>query len=564
MRKPRKKEPNGEYNFWQPATDMMTGLVFVLMLIVALLGLYILNAYTGYEDATVGGRYDGNTSVKKYDQSQDEDNQNNTDDNNDHTDNRSGGGSGGNSREDTTDTTEEEKEQPVIISSGGGRGYGTGKDDGIKSAVFVELVDEETEQIIQDEGVQFELYESKGALQILNTYYPDKISYRKYETREDGTFYLPEKILKGDYYFHELTAPEGYDLAEDQDFTIDKLYDWSDPYVVKVPISPSKNIVKVQLKDKDSGASVGNAVYQLVAAEDIVTLDGTVRYKKGQTAGTITCDENGYGESDPVYLGNYTLKQTTIPEYYTGLNKSPAITVEKKTDKEVETQELSTEKTQLQLTLTDELETGTPIEGAVFTVTPEGDGGESVELKTDANGVAVMTDLEKETTYHITEKTSAENYLTDTKEYKVTVDSDGRINGKAKGELSLTNRMLRVSVSVKDRILNEEVAEVKVELYNSSDTLEKSWTTDGSVQNFVDLKEGSYYILLNGDKDRKYEFDVENVKEVQNWQLTVFTWKSGAAIAGGVAAVILILSVAVLILRKLLHRRKQKPASEDK
>lgn len=36
----RRKDQNGEYNYWQPATDMMTGLVFVLMLIVALLGLY--------------------------------------------------------------------------------------------------------------------------------------------------------------------------------------------------------------------------------------------------------------------------------------------------------------------------------------------------------------------------------------------------------------------------------------------------------------------------------------------------------------------------------------------
>lgn len=45
----RRKDQNGEYNYWQPATDMMTGLVFVLMLIVALLGLYLLSDYTGYK-----------------------------------------------------------------------------------------------------------------------------------------------------------------------------------------------------------------------------------------------------------------------------------------------------------------------------------------------------------------------------------------------------------------------------------------------------------------------------------------------------------------------------------
>lgn len=558
MRKPPKKEHNGDYNFWQPATDMMTGLVFVLMLIVAVLGLYILNAYTGYEDATVDKPYNGTTAVKKYNDDQNTD-QNNDDQNDDsHT---SGDGSGGDNQK---DEEEQQEQQQIITSGGGGRGYGTGKDDGIKSAVFVELVDEETDQIIQDEGVDFELYESKGALQILNTYYPDKISYRKYETREDGTFYLPEKILKGDYYLHELTAPEGYDVADDQDFTIDKIYDWSDPYVVKVPVSPSKNIIKVQLKDKDTNASVGNAVYKIVAAEDIVTLDGTVRYKKGQTAGTITCDENGYGESEPIYLGEYTLTQDVIPDYYTGLNKSPKVTVEKKTDKDVETQELSTEKTKLELKLTDELQTGTPIEGAVFTVTSEGDSGIATELKTDENGLAIMTDLEKETTYHIEEKTPAENYLRDTKEYTITVDSDGRINKKAKGELAVTNRMLRVSVRIEDKVLRKAVSGVKADLYSNDGNLVETWTTGENEQSFNGLKEGSYYILLNDNKDNRYKFEVKNVKEIQNWQITIFTWKSGVAVAGGAVAVILVLTGIIMIVKKLLRKPKQDRSSEDK
>lgn len=47
--KRHRQKPNEEYNFWQPATDMMSGLVFVLVLIIALLGLYLLSDYTGYE-----------------------------------------------------------------------------------------------------------------------------------------------------------------------------------------------------------------------------------------------------------------------------------------------------------------------------------------------------------------------------------------------------------------------------------------------------------------------------------------------------------------------------------
>ena len=50
--KKRRSEPENEYNFWQPATDMMSALVFVLVLIIALLGLYLLSDYTGYEEVT--------------------------------------------------------------------------------------------------------------------------------------------------------------------------------------------------------------------------------------------------------------------------------------------------------------------------------------------------------------------------------------------------------------------------------------------------------------------------------------------------------------------------------
>ena len=46
----RRQDPDAEYNIWQPATDMMSALVYVLLLIIALLGLYLLSDYTGLEE----------------------------------------------------------------------------------------------------------------------------------------------------------------------------------------------------------------------------------------------------------------------------------------------------------------------------------------------------------------------------------------------------------------------------------------------------------------------------------------------------------------------------------
>ena len=53
-----------------------------------------------------------------------------------------------------------------------------------------------------------------GGLQTLHTYYPEKIEYKQYKTTKNGTFYLPEKITRGWYSFHNLTAPAGYSKAE--------------------------------------------------------------------------------------------------------------------------------------------------------------------------------------------------------------------------------------------------------------------------------------------------------------------------------------------------------------
>lgn len=42
---------------------------------------------------------------------------------------------------------------------------------------------------------------------------------------------------------------------------------------------------------------IRGAVYEIVAAEDIVTPDGTVRNTKGEVVDTVTTDENGVAKS---------------------------------------------------------------------------------------------------------------------------------------------------------------------------------------------------------------------------------------------------------------------------
>ena len=544
--KRHRQKPNEEYNFWQPATDMMSGLVFVLVLIIALLGLYLLSDYTGYEEAS---------SVSSEGPSSSGTGWNNNDPGGWYYDGGTGDGDGdGNGQFDQQ-----------IIQTGGGGGYG---EDGIKTAVFVEVVDDETERRIPEAGVTFELYRTdtthlqNGSLQTLNTYYPEKINYRDYETTEEGVFYLPEKIWQGSYYFHELTEPEGYDAAGDTYYDVNRMYDWPDPYVVQIRLSPCKNIIRIQMNDAETQLPVGGGTFRVIAAEDIVTKDGTVRYTHGQYADTIVCDENGYGESKELYLGNYTVQQQTAPNYYTTMQEDLNVEVEKKNGEDPELHEIDAEKTKIALSVTDELNS-TGLEGVTFAVSNERTGITQT-VTTDAAGNVLLTDLDKSTTYHIREQQTLENYRLDNTDYTMTVAADGRIDGLSTAALSITNRMLRVSIHAVDMVLRSDTADEQLSLYNAQDQLIQTWTTNGSGEMFTDLTEGSYYVVRgepNAENAKKYNFTVQDTARQQNWNVPVFTLRSAIALA--VLAVIAAGVIWLLVfLWGVLARRKARKAAE--
>lgn len=541
MMKKRRNEPENAYNFWQPATDMMSALVFVLILIIALLGLYLLSDYTGYEEATSSSEETASSEV-------------NDDDGRGswyHDDQYGTGDGNGDGRYDQQ-----------IIQTGGGGGYG---EDGIKTAVFVELIDDETERRIQEQGVCFELYRTdtthlqNGTLQTLNTYYPEKINYREYETTEEGVFYLPEKIWQGSYYFHELTEPEGYDAAADTYYDVNRMYDWPDPYVVQIRVAPCKNIIRIQMNDAEAEEPVGSGTFRVLAAEDIITKDSTQRYSAGQQVDVITCDDTGYGESKELYLGNYTVQQLSAPNYYTTMQESLDVTVEKKEDELPELHEITVEKTKIALNLADEL-TGQKLEGAAFTVTNERTGAVQT-LRTDASGGILLTNLDKNTTYHIRQQQALENYRADDAGYELTVDGNGLIDGQSTAQLALTNRMLRVSVHAVDMVLRSDLDGETLSLYNAQDQLVGSWITSGAGKMFVGLAEGDYYVVRgteNGENAKRYSFTVQDTARQQDWNIPVFTLRSGIVLVVGAALVAGVIWLLVFLFGLLARRRKDR------
>ena len=541
----RRQDPDAEYNFWQPATDMMSALVYVLLLIIALLGLYLLSDYTGLEEPSSSSEEAASSGW--------------------HDDDYDGWHDGGADDDPGDGDGDGRYDQQIIQTGGGGGGY---DEDGVKAAVFAELIDEETERRIQEAGVRFELYRTdtahliNGSLQTLNTYYPEKISYREYETTGEGTFYLPEKIWQGSYYFRQLSEPEGYDAAADTYYDVDRMYDWPEPYIVQIRVAPCKNIIRLQMNDAETQQSVGGGTFRVIAAEDIITKDGTVRYTQGQQVDTITCDEAGYGESVELYLGKYTVQQQSSPNYYTTMQQDLDAEVEKKNGSDPELHKIDTEKTKILLNVTDEL-TSSALEGAVFTVANRRTGTTQT-VATDGAGQIRLTDLDKSTTYLIREQQAPGNYRPDDTDHTVIVAADGRIDGAGSTTLDITNRLLRVSISAVDTVLRSNTEGEQLSLYNEQDQLIRSWTSSDSGQLFTDLTEGSYYVV-RGKADpanaRKYPFTVQDTASTQNWTVPVFTLRSAVALAVLAVVAAGVVWLLVFLWGILARRRKARKAA---
>lgn len=65
-----------------------------------------------------------------------------------------------------------------------------------------------------------------------------------------------------------------------------------------------------------ASGNLSDAVFQVIAVEDIITLDGTIRANAGDVVAEITTDETGYAETDLLYLGKYEIKEVKASEGY--------------------------------------------------------------------------------------------------------------------------------------------------------------------------------------------------------------------------------------------------------
>ena len=211
----------------------------------------------------------------------------------------------------------------------------------INNAVFksaVELVkkDAGTGKIIPAAGIGFKVRNTDtGKFVVQHITYPTPADIDTYYTDITGKLMLPEKLPYGNYEITEQCTAYGYVLnAEPVAFKIDGS---KTVVTVEKRNMPQKGIIRIQKNgevfesvNKSDGVyqpvfankGLAGAVYEITAAEDIITPDGTLRYAKGTEADTVTTDKKGNAESRPLYLGKYTAREIKAP-YGTVLNGTP-------------------------------------------------------------------------------------------------------------------------------------------------------------------------------------------------------------------------------------------------
>lgn len=205
-----------------------------------------------------------------------------------------------------------------------------------ESYLKVVKLDKETGKQIAYEGAAFEIYDSDNHRVTMQYTYPQVTSIHTFYTNKEGYLITPEKLPYGDYTLKEVQAPYGYVLDDTPiPFSITQENSSTDTGVTVVKVKAKdmaqKGVINITKTgeifssvEENNGIytpkyRVGNlksAVFEVYAAEDITTLDGTVRYEQGTLVDTVTTDDDGVAKSKELYLGKYTVIEKTAPNGY--------------------------------------------------------------------------------------------------------------------------------------------------------------------------------------------------------------------------------------------------------
>lgn len=373
----------------------------------------------------------------------------------------------------------------------------------ISSAIQVQKIDRGTGKVIPRAGAKFQLLDEKKQKITMTTYYPSVREYDTFTTDEDGRFTFPSKLGYGTYYLREVKAPEGYLLnKEDIKFTVSEDLDWGKPLIISCADDNAMGRISLKKYEKDMKEYLEGAVYEVRAAEDIATPDGTRRFQKGELADTITTSKEGPVFSKNLWLGEYILKEIKQPEGYVLDPKEYKVSLKYK---DQETAVVTEEKTVYDVPSTLIIEKYKKGEEDIklpevsFQIWPENRPQEKATYTTDQEGRITVKYMMPDTVYCIQEIKPLPGYLPDEKIHTVKTDRKGQVEGGEIYTLRLENDCTKYRISKQDITTGQEIKGAKMTLYlleeDGSRTETESWTSGDEPYYIEELIVGRTYVL---------------------------------------------------------------------
>lgn len=218
--------------------------------------------------------------------------------------------------------------------------------------IKVVKADVETGRTIPMAGAGFEIYDANGSKVSMSYTYPTLTTIDTFYVSEDGYLITPQKLDAGNYSLVEVQAPYGYVLnSEPVSFTVTSAdnedveglcvievtaYDMAQKGTISITKSGevfvSVNVTGEEgVIDKEGNWGIINptyaavyevrnlsgATYQVIAAEDIYTGDGTLRVAAGTIVADMTTNGDGIATTGELYLGKYRVVETEAPYGFT-------------------------------------------------------------------------------------------------------------------------------------------------------------------------------------------------------------------------------------------------------
>ncbi|WP_418490769.1 SpaA isopeptide-forming pilin-related protein [Frisingicoccus sp.] len=201
---------------------------------------------------------------------------------------------------------------------------------------YIKIVkkDAETGNTIPYAGAGFQIYDPNGELVTMTFTYPEVTTIDTFYTTADGELITPQTLEYGTgYSLVEVQAPYGYvlnsepvyfdvvqeDSSEESGITVIEVVRENVAQKGTITVSKSGEVFRSvteaggMYQPVFAVGSLEGAVYEITAAEDIYTLDGTLRASKGEVVDTITTGADGTATSKELYLGSYEVKEITAP-----------------------------------------------------------------------------------------------------------------------------------------------------------------------------------------------------------------------------------------------------------